>query len=167
MREFRSVRLDGKGNDIISLDGKGNDLSFMDKPSKANEIFASKDHDPTESMWKFDQRGGPTPRGESPPDDFTWKGSEQFFKGERDVRIPDRDHFKGDSGEDRFEAWPRKKSDTMEMEMVVDHEWPRESEVTFIQIQQSMEQENRQFTMMSNIMKNKHDTAKSAINNIR
>jgi hypothetical protein len=30
-----------------------------------------------------------------------------------------------------------------------------------------MQQENRQFTLVSNIMKTKHDTAKSAINNIR
>lgn len=37
----------------------------------------------------------------------------------------------------------------------------------YLQLQQNMQQENRQFTMMSNIMKTKHDTAKSAINNIR
>jgi hypothetical protein len=37
----------------------------------------------------------------------------------------------------------------------------------YLQLQQKMQQENRQFTMMSNIMKTKHDTAKNAINNIR
>lgn len=37
----------------------------------------------------------------------------------------------------------------------------------YLNLQQNMQQENRQFTMMSNIMKTKHDTAKSAINNIR
>ncbi len=37
----------------------------------------------------------------------------------------------------------------------------------YLQLQQKMQSENRQFTMMSNIMKTKHDTAKSAINNVR
>jgi hypothetical protein len=37
----------------------------------------------------------------------------------------------------------------------------------YLNLQQEMQQENRQFTMVSNIMKTKHDTAKSAINNIR
>ncbi len=37
----------------------------------------------------------------------------------------------------------------------------------YLQLQQTMQQQNRQFTMMSNIMKTKHDTAKNAINNIR
>ena len=37
----------------------------------------------------------------------------------------------------------------------------------YLQIQQNMQRQNQQFTMVSNIMKVKHDTAKSAINNIR
>ena len=37
----------------------------------------------------------------------------------------------------------------------------------YLQLQQKMQGENRQFTLMSNIMKVKHDTAKSAINNVR
>ena len=37
----------------------------------------------------------------------------------------------------------------------------------YLQLQQRMQQENRQFTMISNIMKNKHDTVKNTINNIR
>ena len=37
----------------------------------------------------------------------------------------------------------------------------------YLQLQQKIQHENRQFTMVSNIMKNKHDTAKNAINNIR
>ncbi len=37
----------------------------------------------------------------------------------------------------------------------------------YLQLQQDMQQQNRQFTMISNIMKVKHDTARSAINNIR
>jgi len=37
----------------------------------------------------------------------------------------------------------------------------------YLQLQQDMQAQNRQFTMVSNIMKVKHDTAKSSINNIR
>jgi len=37
----------------------------------------------------------------------------------------------------------------------------------FLQLQSAMQNENRQFTMISNIMKTKHDTAKNAISNIR
>jgi hypothetical protein len=37
----------------------------------------------------------------------------------------------------------------------------------YLQLQQQMQNENRQFTMVSNIMKTKHDTAKNAIANIR
>ena len=37
----------------------------------------------------------------------------------------------------------------------------------YLALQQEMQHENRQFTLVSNIMKNKHDTAKNAINNIR
>ncbi len=37
----------------------------------------------------------------------------------------------------------------------------------YLQLQQDMQAQNRQFTLVSNIMKVKHDTAKSAINNVR
>jgi len=37
----------------------------------------------------------------------------------------------------------------------------------YLQLQQTMQQQNRQFTLVSNVMKTKHDTAKNAINNIR
>jgi uncharacterized coiled-coil DUF342 family protein len=37
----------------------------------------------------------------------------------------------------------------------------------FLQLQNKISHENRQFTMVSNIMKTKHDTAKNAINNVR
>ena len=37
----------------------------------------------------------------------------------------------------------------------------------FLMLQNKVSHENRQFTMVSNIMKNKHDTAKNSINNIR
>jgi len=37
----------------------------------------------------------------------------------------------------------------------------------YLQLQQNMQMENRQFTLMSNIMKVKHDTARNAINNVR
>ena len=37
----------------------------------------------------------------------------------------------------------------------------------YLQLQQKLQSDNRQFTLMSNIMKTKHDTAKNAINNVR
>jgi septal ring factor EnvC (AmiA/AmiB activator) len=36
----------------------------------------------------------------------------------------------------------------------------------YLQLQNSMQNDNRQFTMVSNIMKTKHDTAKSTISNV-
>lgn len=37
----------------------------------------------------------------------------------------------------------------------------------YLQLQNTMQNENRQFTMVSNIMKTKHDTVKNSINNVR
>jgi hypothetical protein len=37
----------------------------------------------------------------------------------------------------------------------------------YLQLQDSMQNENRQFTMVSNIMKTKHDTVKNSISDIR
>ncbi|MBN2359911.1 MAG: hypothetical protein JXR83_10690 [Deltaproteobacteria bacterium] len=37
----------------------------------------------------------------------------------------------------------------------------------YLQLQEKMQGENRQFTTISNVMKTKHDTAKSTINNVR
>lgn len=37
----------------------------------------------------------------------------------------------------------------------------------YLALQESMQQENRQYTALTNIMKTKHDTAKAAINNVR
>jgi hypothetical protein len=39
--------------------------------------------------------------------------------------------------------------------------------LSYLRLQQRMEQESRQFTMVSNIFKSKHDTAKSVVNNIQ
>lgn len=46
-------------------------------------------------------------------------------------------------------------------------EMSRAFNLQYLQLQNSISQENRQFSMISNIMKNRHDTAKNAINNIR
>ena len=42
-----------------------------------------------------------------------------------------------------------------------------DGDLQYLQLQQDMQHENRQFTMVSNIMNVQHDTAKSSINNIR
>jgi hypothetical protein len=39
--------------------------------------------------------------------------------------------------------------------------------IQYLDLQKQMQDENRQFTLVSNIMKAKHDTAKNAINNVR
>jgi hypothetical protein len=39
--------------------------------------------------------------------------------------------------------------------------------VQYLDLQKQMQDENRRFTLVSNIMKTKHDTAKNAINNVR
>jgi hypothetical protein len=39
--------------------------------------------------------------------------------------------------------------------------------IQYLDLQQQIQDENRRFTLVSNIMKTKHDTAKNAINNIR
>ena len=39
--------------------------------------------------------------------------------------------------------------------------------LSYVQLQQDMQSQNRQFTVVSNIMKVKHDTAKAAIDNVR
>lgn len=46
-------------------------------------------------------------------------------------------------------------------------EMQRSFHAQFIQLQNSLSYEHRQFSMVSNIMKNRHDMAKNAIDNIR
>ncbi|MGA8184001.1 MAG: hypothetical protein WB819_10210 [Terriglobia bacterium] len=46
-------------------------------------------------------------------------------------------------------------------------EMQRSYSVQYLQLQQEMQSENRRYTMLSNIMKTRHDTAKNAINNVR
>lgn len=43
----------------------------------------------------------------------------------------------------------------------------RSFNMQYLQLQQEMQADSRQFTLLSNIMKTKHDTAKNAINNVR
>jgi hypothetical protein len=54
----------------------------------------------------------------------------------------------------------------------IDQMWEmqRESQafnLEYLALQESMQSENRRFTTMSNLMKARHDTSKSAISNIR
>jgi hypothetical protein len=41
------------------------------------------------------------------------------------------------------------------------------SDLQYLQLQQDLQTELSQYTMLSNIMKTRHDTAKNSINNIR
>lgn len=73
----------------------------------------------------------------------------------RDLTEADMHNITGGSTDALFQA-------TQEMQ-----EMNMSFNLQYLQLQQQMQGENRQFTMVSNIMKTKHDTAKSAINNIR
>jgi hypothetical protein len=43
----------------------------------------------------------------------------------------------------------------------------RKFSTQYLGLQQKLQQESREFTMLSNVMKTKHETAKNAMNNIR
>jgi hypothetical protein len=47
------------------------------------------------------------------------------------------------------------------------HEFQMPFSVQYLMLQEQMQRENREFTMISNIMKTKHDTVKNSISNIR
>ena len=51
---------------------------------------------------------------------------------------------------------------TLEMQ-----EMNQQFNLQYLNLQQDMQQENRKFTAISNVMKTKHDTAKSMIQNVR
>jgi hypothetical protein len=116
-----------------------------------------------EFTWKVDDRLS------KPGDDFTWKGSERLAKPESLVKpIP------ASPGSDFFEAWPakwigpgREPLQQSKPEAIWKSEMQQGFKSQFLHQQQKMQEQNRQFSMVSNIMKTKHDTAKSAINNIR
>lgn len=67
----------------------------------------------------------------------------------------DAEKTKGDATSQLFKA-------TREM-----REMQMSFNLQYLMLQNKISQENRQFSMVSNIMKNKHDTAKNSINNIR
>jgi hypothetical protein len=56
--------------------------------------------------------------------------------------------------------------DLLEAQKALNAEGQRFS-ATYLQLQNEMQKESRQFTAVSNIMKVRHDSAKAAINNIR
>ena len=43
----------------------------------------------------------------------------------------------------------------------------QEANLTYLRLQTEMQQENRRFSVASNVLKAKHDTARAAINNVR
>ena len=61
----------------------------------------------------------------------------------------------GDSGATMFMA-------TKELQ-----EMNQQFNLQYLNMQQEMQSENRKFTALSNVMKTKHDTAKSMIQNVR
>lgn len=92
------------------------------------------------------------------------------------IPLPDSTHL---DQVKRYDEWLNKKASELssyankferEMSSISPNEvasFEKAFNLQYLQIQQKIQHENRQFTMISNIMKNKHDTAKNAINNIR
>ena len=70
MREFRRVRLNGKGDEVVRLDGKGGDI-FFDRP---NSSFGSEEFEDRASLWGSEERyTKPSNKYDTEPSDFTWK----------------------------------------------------------------------------------------------
>ncbi len=110
MREFKSVKLDGKGNDLVRLDGKGSDIVNLDRKGDLDYMFKSV---PGEDRVKpVPATYGETPKYTKPeslfasegsePTDFTWKGH-KVWPGEHKVSSespPDEFTWKG------HKVWP-------------------------------------------------------------
>lgn len=62
-------------------------------------------------------------------------------------------------------AAPAGEGDLLEATRALQQE-ARDSNLQYLQLQESMQRESRQFSALTNVMKVKHDSAKSAINNI-
>lgn len=60
-------------------------------------------------------------------------------------------------------------NESMELKILLAHiqEMSMSFNLQYLMLPNKISYENQQFTLLSNIMKNKHDTAKNAINNIR
>jgi len=87
------------------------------------------------------------------------------------IRIP-----KGLSTEEinELKKYSKWLNDSSKKLLILAEKWNKSGEkesesfnIELLNLQNSMQHENRQFTMVSNIMKNDQDTAKSAINNVR
>jgi hypothetical protein len=101
MREFKSVHLDGKGNDIISLDGKGNDVFFH----RPQSHFASEKYENPNLLWgsesekEFGKK--PTSRSsigfsDSAYSTWAWTGADPFGKFLSGVKPIPATYWKGD-----------------------------------------------------------------------
>ena len=66
----------------------------------------------------------------------------------------------GSAGGESSQAWLMAATQSMQ-------ELQMSFNMQYLQLQDSMQNDNRQFTMVSNIMKTKHDTVKNTISNIR
>jgi len=110
------------------------------------------------------------PSGLPPRDRVTWPKYVLFLRGSQAQLVKAVDAWKAklDAFEKQLERVDatadvnRLKSATQELQQIT-----AALDLHYLQLRNNLARENRQFTMMSNIMKVKHDTAKAAINNIR
>jgi hypothetical protein len=157
MREFRRVSLDGKGGDIIADRGESNlRLEEPDMYTKPESMFGSESHKPSEWAWA-EREEDERITGAKPIPANVWKGPEYIPKKSWSGTDQDYNPFASSGSEQ--EALMQATKEMQEMNQSFNLE--------YLQLQQDMQNQNRQFTLVSNIMKTKHDTAKSAINNVR
>jgi hypothetical protein len=163
MREFKSVKLGWKGEDIFTHRGSST-LGSSDKSryTRPESKYASETAESPVSIWsKREINQGQITQYSSEPDK-SWKGSES-------MQIPGSSI---DNDYDPFESMDSAASSSSSQQQLMEatkemQEMNQSFNLQYLQLQQNMQQENRQFTMMSNIMKTKHDTAKAVINNVR
>jgi hypothetical protein len=123
----------------------------------------------------------PTPGAEN-PDQIGFKFFTKEPSGQDETPLPessDQSNFKVEQGEvqaplpGKTDARVEVTAETAAVDRMVENAMDsmqnqsQSFNLQYLQLQNNISQENRQFTMVSNIMKVKHDTAKNSINNIR
>jgi hypothetical protein len=130
------------------------------------------DHKASDFSWKFDERlEKPGSEFEHKASDFTWKVDDRLSKPEESRVKPVPAIFAQNADPRLSKPGSEYEHKASEFTWKIDDRLKKpdtsySKTYKFNQLQ-GQQQENRQFTSMSNIMKTKHDTAKSAINNVR
>jgi hypothetical protein len=101
---------------------------------------------------------------ETPLPSTTGETGQKVLDGELRTPIPPPSREAGEVGRNEIESAA---IDHMVNTVQAPAEMDQGFNLQYLMLQNKISQENRQFSMVSNIIKDKHDTAKNAINNIR